>query len=258
VGTQAWEVFGRPRGVCHGAAMACRAGARPAPGRRGRAGVGLADAGVLRGAHADRRVRAAPEEARPTPKDLLRNWRLPFLAWSPLMSGLPQRRMRRCEPGDRDRLARADHDPPCGAAHARLRPKKTAIIHNLNRKALTLALFGGNGTIGVTSRHRGEAVVRPKRLDGGRRRTSWWPLFAAKRAVTRSGMSANRRVSRFRRARVRRSSGRSGSAIWTGRCRWGIAGARCCWVCGFRGRQTAAPGSDLSSRPSAPGRACLR
>src|SRR5215469_7100481 len=49
------------------------------------------------------------------------------------MSGLPQRRMRRCEPGDHDRLARADHDPPCGAAHARLRPKRAAYSTNLNR-----------------------------------------------------------------------------------------------------------------------------
>ena len=43
------------------------------------------------------------------------------------MSGLPQRRMRRCEPGDHDRLARADHDPPCGAAHARLRTKEHSV-----------------------------------------------------------------------------------------------------------------------------------
>ena len=49
------------------------------------------------------------------------------------MSGLPQRRMRRCEPGDHDRLARADHDPPCGAAHARLRPKEQHIPQTSNR-----------------------------------------------------------------------------------------------------------------------------
>src|SRR5207253_857313 len=49
---------------------------------------------------------------------------LSFGVWSPLMSGLAQRRMRRCEPGDHERLARADHHPPCGGAHARLRRKR--------------------------------------------------------------------------------------------------------------------------------------
>jgi hypothetical protein len=52
--------------------------------------------------------------------------------WTPLVCGVQQRRMRRCEPGDHDRLARADHDPPCGAAHARLRTKKVTDSTNLN------------------------------------------------------------------------------------------------------------------------------
>src|ERR1044071_1352323 len=78
--------------------------------------------------------------------------------WTPLMSGVPQRRMRRCEPGDHDRLARADHDPPCGAAHARLQPKQTAYSRSLNKPRLQ---FGAPTCRGVFNYLSGAAPRAP-------------------------------------------------------------------------------------------------